>query len=183
MSESWAVFGGSFDPPHVAHTLVAAYVRAAHPISRVLVTPTAAHAFGKRLAAFEDRLAMCELAFADLRRVELCPIEAELPQPNLTLHTLQALQRHHPGVRLRLVLGSDLQNETHAWHDFASIISIAPPLWIERQGHTRNAATPALPDISSSEIRRRLAAAEPTDGLLTPAVAQYIAERGLYRDP
>jgi nicotinate-nucleotide adenylyltransferase len=156
-------------------------VLAAHGIERVLVTPTAAHAFGKRLSSFEDRVAMCELAFAHVRSVELCTIERELPEPNYTLHTLQALAARYPDVRLRLLVGSDLQRETHAWHDFASIMKLAPPLWIARQGSTAIDGEPAIPDISSTEIRRRLATAEPTTGLLSPGVAEYIRSHGLYR--
>jgi nicotinate-nucleotide adenylyltransferase len=181
VSETWAVFGGSFDPPHLAHMLVAAYAAASASIERVLVTPTASHAFAKPLSPFEDRLAMCERAFADLRRVELSAIERTLPQPNRTIDTLRALVGRHPDVQFRLILGSDLKRETHAWHDFAGIQALAPVLWIERQGHESGADQPALPEISSTEIRRRLAAGESTDGWLSPAVAEYIAQRGLYR--
>jgi nicotinate-nucleotide adenylyltransferase len=177
----WAVFGGSFDPPHVGHVLVAAYVLAAHGIERVLVTPTAAHAFGKKLSSFEDRVKMCELAFEPLRGVELCTIEQELPAPSYTLHTLQALAARHPEIQLRLLVGSDLQRETHAWHDFDSITKLALPLWIARQGTDAIAGEPAMPDISSTEIRRRLSANEPTTGLLSPDVAEYIRSRDLYR--
>lgn len=180
MKTEWAVFGGSFDPPHVAHVLAAAYVLAAHGVARVLVTPTAAHAFGKRLTSFEHRLRMCELAFAPLRAVETCAIERELPQPSYTLNTLQALAARYPDVQLRIVLGADLQAETHAWHDFAGICAISPPLWIGRQGHVSPAGEPALPDISSTEVRRRLIAGETTTGLLSPAVADYIRDHDLY---
>jgi nicotinate-nucleotide adenylyltransferase len=178
---NWAVFGGSFDPPHVGHVLVAAYVLGAHGIERVLVTPTAAHAFGKKLASFEDRSKMCELAFAPLRSVELCTIERELPSPSYTLHTLQALAKRFPDVQLRLLVGSDLKTETHAWHDFESITKLAPPLWIARQGSTPLPGEPMMPDISSTEVRRRIAAGESTAGLLSPAVADYIRDRALYQ--
>jgi nicotinate-nucleotide adenylyltransferase len=177
----WAVFGGSFDPPHVGHVLVAAYVLAAQRVERVLVTPTAAHAFGKKLASFEDRLKMCELAFAPLRSVELCTIERDLPPPNYTLHTLRALAARYPGVQLRLIVGSDLQRETHAWHEFESIEKLAPPLWIGRQGHDPIAGEPAIPDVNSTEIRRKIAADESTSGLLSPAVSAYIRKHQLYR--
>ncbi len=178
---NWAVFGGSFDPPHVGHVLVAAYVLAGHGIERVLVTPTAAHALGKKLSSFEDRVKMCELAFAPLRSIEVCTIERDLPAPSYTLHTLQALAKRHPDVQLRLLVGSDLQTETHAWHDFESITKLAPPLWIGRQGRTPLPGAPAMPDISSSEVRRRIGAGESTSGLLSPAVAEYIRDRALYQ--
>jgi nicotinate-nucleotide adenylyltransferase len=181
VSVTFGVFGGSFDPPHVAHTLLAAYALAAHPIEKVLVVPTFAHAFGKALSPFDDRLRMCELAFGDLRRVEVSSIERELPIPSLTLRTLEALTQRYPAVQLRLLIGSDLLAETHAWHDFARIQELAPALVVQRQGHLQpNIDQPALPDVSSSEIRRRLQAAEATAGLLCPAVELYARTHRLY---
>jgi nicotinate-nucleotide adenylyltransferase len=124
---------------------------------------------------------MCELAFAPLRGVELCMIERELPAPNYTLHTLQALAKRYPDVQLRLLAGSDLQAETHAWHDFEAIEKLAPPLWIARQGSAPIAGEPMMPDVSSTEVRRRLAAGESTSSLLSPAVAEYIRAHALYQ--
>jgi nicotinate-nucleotide adenylyltransferase len=179
---TFGVFGGSFDPPHVAHTLLAAYALSAHGLERVLVIPTYAHAFGKALSPFEDRLCMCELAFGELQRVEVSSIERDLPTPSLTVHTLEALLQQHPGVQLRLLIGADLLPETYAWHDFARIEVLAPPLIVERQGYARRSAdNPALPDVSSTEVRRRLLAGESTSGLLAPAVDAYARSRGLYR--
>ena len=121
MSEVLAIYGGSFDPPHLAHTLVCAYVLSAERVSRLLVVPTAQHAFDKQLSAFEHRVRMCELALRRLRDVEVCTIEAELPGPSRTLHTLEELQRRNPAAQLRLVLGSDLLGETHTWHRFEEV--------------------------------------------------------------
>ena len=181
MKVEFGVFGGSFDPPHLAHTLFASYALGAHALERVLVVPTYAHAFGKTLAPFEDRLRMCELAFADLPRVEVCSIERELPVPNLTLTLVQALQRRHPSAQLRLLIGADIVPETRAWHDFASIERVAPPIVVQRQGYAPTDATaPALPAISSSEVRRRLRQRESTTGLLHPAVDEYARARDLY---
>jgi nicotinate-nucleotide adenylyltransferase len=181
VSAEFAVFGGSFNPPHLAHTLLAAYVLSAHSVERVLVVPTYHHAFGKQLAGFEDRVQMCELAFADLRRVEISCIERELPAPSLTVRTLEALTLQHPGIRLRLVIGTDLLSETHAWHDFQRVAELAPLIVVQRQGHERaDLHAPALPYISSTEIRRRLRSGESTAGLLAPAVERHALRRGLY---
>jgi nicotinate-nucleotide adenylyltransferase len=177
----FGVFGGSFDPPHVGHTLLAHYVLSAFALERVLVVPTYVHAFGKVMAPFEDRLRMCELAFGQLPRVSICDIERELPPPNLTLNTLHALARRHPDIRLRLLIGSDIVTETHAWHDFASIEKLAPPLIVQRQGYAGlDRSQPALPEVSSTELRRRLAASESTQGLISPAVADYARAHRLY---
>jgi nicotinate-nucleotide adenylyltransferase len=178
----FGVYGGSFDPPHIAHALAASAALCVHGLERVLIVPTYAHAFSKRLTDFEDRLRMCELTFLHLRQVEICSIERELPAPSLTLYTLQALAARHPDVQLRLLIGADIMTETHAWHDFAAVARIAPPLVMERQGFPAyDASQPALPAVSSSEIRQRLHAGESTRGWLSPSVEQYIRTRGLYR--
>jgi nicotinate-nucleotide adenylyltransferase len=176
-----AIYGGSFDPPHVAHTLVCAYVLAAYPIDRVIVVPTAQHAFAKPLAPFEHRLRMCELATRDLQRVEVSAIERDLPAPSLTLRTLEHLQRAEPDARLRLVIGSDLIAETASWYEFDRVRALAPELVVQRAGAVTDATQPALPEISSTEIRSRLRAGLSTDGLLSPEVAAYAREHALYR--
>lgn len=177
------VYGGSFDPPHIAHALAIDMALCAHGLDRVLVVPTYAHAFNKRLTDFEHRVQMCELTFRHLRSVEICSIERELPPPSLTLHTLQALAQRYPDVQLRLLIGSDILTETQAWHDFAAVERLAPPVVIERQGFPHDASQPALPGVSSSEIRKRLRAGENTRGWLSPNVEQYIREHALYRSP
>jgi nicotinate-nucleotide adenylyltransferase len=179
----FGVFGGSFDPPHAAHVLLASLALSVHGLERVLVVPTHAHAFGKRLTPMDDRLRMCELAFAPLRNVEILDIERELPAPSFTLNTLRALSQRYPAAQLRLLIGADILPEAHTWHDFASIERLAPPIVVERQGYAAvDPDQPALPAISSSEIRRRVQAGESTHGWLSPAVERYIVARGLYRN-
>lgn len=181
MAESIAVYGGSFDPPHIGHTLVCAYVLGVHPIDRILVLPVANHAFSKRLAGFEHRVRMCELAFRDVRRVEVSCLERELPAPNRTLHTLELLQQREPTAHLRLLIGSDLLAETASWFEFDRVRALAPPIVVPRAGYASpEAPGPALPDVNSSELRRRLRAGEDTLGLLDPQVAAYARSHGLY---
>lgn len=180
----FGIYGGSFDPPHVAHALAVSMALCVHGLERVLIVPTYAHAFSKRLSPFDDRLRMCELTFMHLRQVEICSIERELPPPSLTLHTLQALAARHPDVQLRLLIGSDILTEAHAWHDFAAVERLAPPLVIDRQGFpAHDPSQPALPGVSSTEIRRRVQAGESTLGWLNPSVQTYIEAHGLYRTP
>jgi nicotinate-nucleotide adenylyltransferase len=181
VTETLAVYGGSFDPPHIAHTLVCAYVLATHPITRVLVVPAMQHPFNKPLAPFPHRLHMCEIAMRDLRRIEVSDIERELPGPSLSLRTLERLHALHPSAALRLVIGSDLLAETASWHRFDRIEQIAPPLVVPRAGReATNTALPALPDISSTEVRKRLRAGVETIGLVDPQVAAYATEHRLY---
>lgn len=174
-----AVFGGSFDPPHLAHTLAVAFTLAAHPVDRVLVVPAFRHAFDKPLCPFEHRVKMCEIAMRDLARVEVSRIEAELGGTSRTLHTLEALQARYPDAALRLVLGSDLLAETAAWHAYDHITELAPPIVLGRPGSAPPDA-PVLPDLSSTEARRRLREGLPTEGLLDPLVAAYARTHALY---
>lgn len=178
----FGVFGGSFDPPHAAHVLVASLALSVHGLERVLVVPTYTHAFGKQLTALDDRLRMCELAFARLSGVEILDIERDLPAPSFTLNTLRALSQRYPAAQLRLLIGADIVPEAHAWHDFAGIERLAPPIVIERQGYPAiDPDQPALPAISSSEMRRRVQAGQSTRGWLSPDVRRYIETHGLYR--
>jgi nicotinate-nucleotide adenylyltransferase len=181
VSERLAVFGGSFDPPHVGHVLAASYVLATAPVDRVLVVPTARHAFGKQLSAFEHRLQMCALAFACLPGVHLSAIERDLPMPSLTLRTLEALATAHPKSSMRLIIGSDLLHETHAWHAFERVRELAPLIVVERQGYEQAGSdAPSLPRVSSTEMRERLRTGRSTSGWLAPQVARYALDHTLY---
>lgn len=181
-NETIAVYGGSFDPPHIGHTLVAAYVLSAHAVDRVLVMPTARHPFSKNLASFEDRVAMCKIAMRDLPRVEVSTLENELEGPSLTLHTLEALTLRCPHARLRLVLGSDLLPETSSWHAFDRICAVAPLIVVKRSGFPHPQATGlALPEISSTDAQKLLRSGASTEGALDPEVARYACARSLYR--
>jgi nicotinate-nucleotide adenylyltransferase len=181
--ETVAVFGGSFDPPHVVHTLVAAYVLSAHRVDRLLIIPAFRHPFAKRLAPYEQRVRMCELAMADIRRVEVSRLEQEIGGESLTVRTLQELKRRRSTANLRLVMGSDLLEETPRWHDFEQIERLAPPIVVARGGHAADgAAGPAFPEMSSTEIRRRLYEGMDTRGWLADAVSEHIARHELYRE-
>jgi nicotinate-nucleotide adenylyltransferase len=177
-----AVYGGSFDPPHIVHALVASYVLGSHAIDKLIVVPAGQHPFAKDLAPHEHRVAMCELAMRHVRDVEVSAIEAELPAPSLTLHTLEALQARMPDVQLRFVLGSDILPETSKWHAFDRICELAPPIVVRRAGYpASDAVGPTLPELSSSQLREMLRKGLSTEGYMDREVAAYVAKHGLYR--
>jgi nicotinate-nucleotide adenylyltransferase len=185
------IYGGSFDPPHVAHVLAAAYALSVGRFDRLLVVPVFQHAFHKRLAPFEHRARMCELAFADLQRVTVSRVEALLPVPSRTLQTVRALHDEEPSAELRLVVGSDVLGEVNKWHAFEEIRRLAPLFVVARQGHPssveRHAAC-ALPAVSSTEVRTLLAArSEPDSGralqeIVPAAVLEYLERYSLYAE-
>lgn len=187
-----AVYGGSFDPPHVAHQEAVRLV-ADHPeVDRLLVLPVFEHAFDKSLAGFEHRVAMCELCMLDRPNVEVSRLEAHLERPNFTLNTLEALLAEHPEYRLRLVVGADVLQDAAKWHRFEEVIALAPLLPLGRVGVHSAAAPPAvLPDVSSTEIRRQLARRDKAElsatlrarlsSLVAAPVLDYIEAHDLYR--
>lgn len=179
-----ALLGGSFDPPHVAHVLLAAYVLLTGEVDQVLVVPVCEHAFGKRLAPFADRVALCELAFEGLRQVTVSRIEEELPRPNRTLATLQRLKQQHPGDSLRLLVGSDVLADAAKWHAFGEVMNLAPLLVVPRPGYEETGPV-LMPDVSSTQVRellaRRDALALRELGALVPrSVLDYALENQLY---
>jgi nicotinate-nucleotide adenylyltransferase len=180
-----AVFGGSFNPPHVAHQMVCLYVLETHAVDRLIVVPTFRHPFDKALAPFEDRLEMCRRAMAALApRVEVSAIEEEIGgESSRTLITLETLQARMPGVRLRLVIGADLLAERDKWWRWPDIEKLAPPIVVGRQGYDAPPTTPPVevPGVSSTAIRERLQRGQSIAGLVPRSVAVYIAERKLYQ--
>jgi nicotinate-nucleotide adenylyltransferase len=181
-----ALFGGSFNPPHVAHILGAAYLLSVPAFDRVLVVPVYEHAFDKSLAPFDDRVEMCRLALSWLPGVEVSRVEERLARPSRTLNTVEHLLQAHPDWQLRLVVGADVLAEVDKWYRFEDVQRLAPVYALGRAGGEVPGPRPVLPDVSSTEVRRLLASADPDDArtldaLLPRAVHDYILRRGLYR--
>jgi nicotinate-nucleotide adenylyltransferase len=178
------VFGGSFDPPHVAHVLAVTYVIAIAEVDEVLVVPCYRHPLGKELSSFEDRRAMCERAMAWLPRTIVSRVEEQLGGESRTLRTLEHLQERNPDWRMRLVVGADILLEGKRWYGFDRIQKLAPLFVLGRAGSVAGAPAPVLPEISSSAVRDAVRAgrADELRALVPASVLAYIEERGLYRD-
>jgi nicotinate-nucleotide adenylyltransferase len=191
MTRTVALFGGSFNPPHIAHVLACLYVSETQAIDELWVVPTYRHPFEKQLAAFDDRVAMLELALAPLgAHVHVSTIERDIAPsdgtPSLTLDTLRALSERHPDTGWRLIIGADILPERHKWYRWDEVERLAPPLVIGRQGYAAPAELGrlvALPEISSTEVRARIAAGEDVAALVPRRVLEYLSRRGLYRNP
>ena len=178
-----AIFGGSFNPPHIAHLLAVTYALATAPIDEVLVVPVYRHPFAKELASFEDRFEMCRLALAWIPGVRVSDVERVLGGESKTLRTLEHLLEHHPDWSLRLLLGADVLADAPKWNRFDRVSELAPPILLGRAGVVGTRAPESvLPYVSSTEIREALEAGdEETVRLKVPAaVIDYITARGLY---
>jgi nicotinate-nucleotide adenylyltransferase len=179
------LFGGSFNPPHVAHVLAVAYVLATQDADRVLVIPCFRHPFRKDLAPFEHRFAMCEHAMGWLPRTTISAVEQELGGESRTLRTVEHLARVHPDWRMRLVVGADILLEGRRWHGFDRVVELSPLLILGRAGVSAFGAPAAvLPELASSEIRQALREGRTSDvaTLVPRTVLAYIDAHGLYRE-
>ncbi|HEU5055864.1 MAG TPA: nicotinate-nicotinamide nucleotide adenylyltransferase [Kofleriaceae bacterium] len=184
MPETIAVYGGSFNPPHLAHQMACLAVLETQPVDRILMVPCHRHAFGKPLAPYEDRVEMCRLAaalFGGL--VEVSTIESELGEgENRTFHTLTALRAREPDASFRLLVGADVLDEKDSWYRWDEVVAMAPLIVVGREGVAAGAGLALqLPAISSTEVRARLARGEGAEPLVPRSVLDYIAGRGLYR--
>jgi nicotinate-nucleotide adenylyltransferase len=192
-----AIFGGSFNPPHVGHVLAVVYALSTAPIDEVLVVPVYQHPFAKDLAPFADRLELCRLALGWLPRVTISTVEEELGGESRTLRTVEHLRAAHPECTLRLLVGADVLGDLPKWHRWDRIAELAPPLVLVRNGlqplagqpgvtwvgeHGGAPPEPVLPRVSSTEIREALAAGnvDAVRGLVPAAVLDYIMARGLF---
>jgi nicotinate-nucleotide adenylyltransferase len=176
-----AIFGGSFNPPHVGHQLVALYVLETAALDELWFVPCWRHTFGKALEAFEDRLRMSELAAAALgARVRVSEVEARLGgEVSRTLLTIKSLQASHPDHEFLLVIGADVEPELPLWYGADELRRSVRLLVVGRDGFAGGSAV-SMPAVSSTEIRARLRAGEPVDGLVPRSVLSYIRERKLY---
>lgn len=183
-----ALYGGSFDPPHNGHVLLATWVLCRADIDELWLLPAAGHAFGKQLTPFGTRTELIAAAFAHLGpKVRIEPIESELPTPSYTVDTVRALSARHPDAVFSLIMGSDSFHTRHQWKEWTTLESLIGGriLVIGREGqgslpeNTRMTVT--LPDFSSTAIRRSIAKGDMFWWMVPEPVERLISTHGLYR--
>ncbi len=184
------LFGGSFNPPHVAHQLVALYVLETL-VDEIWFVPTYSHPFGKPLAAYDHRVAMCELAAAPLgARAQVSRAEQELAQKpdfvsSRTLDLIEYLYARHTDAQFQLVVGADILGETDKWYRWDEVTRRAPLIVIGRAGFALPPGSIAtgivMPEVSATRVREMLAKQDAGVAALLPTtVLRYIARHGLY---
>lgn len=174
-----ALYGGSFNPPHIAHQLAALYVLETQAVDQLWFVPCFKHPFEKALAPFEDRLEMCRRAAAALGpRAQVSDVEGRLGGESRTLRTVTALLAEQPRLELSLVVGADLVAELPSWYGAEQLKQLVRFIVVGRAGFA--GADPAMPAVSSSEVRDRLRRGEPVETLLPRSVLDYVRERKLY---
>jgi nicotinate-nucleotide adenylyltransferase len=187
------VLGGTFDPAHVGHVVAATESRWALHLDEVLfvVAGDPWQKRGRVVASPDDRLALARAAAFGVDGVEASAIEIERGRPSVTADTLEELAA--PGRELFVLLGADAVANMTTWRRLDETRDLATVVVIERAGDSH--AEPPGPgwrferlsiprlDVSSSDIRDRIAAGRPVDGLVPVAVIAEIEARGLYTAP
>jgi len=185
------IFGGSFDPPHVGHLIVADDAAAALDLERVLFIPTGEHPLkGARVVAPADlRLEMVRAATEGSELFAVDSREMMRPGPSYTLDTVEELVAENPGSELYLLVGTDILAELQRWHRIEEIGKRARIAVMSRADVTgpvvdfdtiRVEVTHIA--VSSSEIRERIHGGRPYRYLVPPGVKRIIEQHGLYRD-
>lgn len=188
------IFGGSFNPPHTAHLIVAEWVRDAEGLDRVLWMPAARppHKPDAALVSAGHRLAMTRLATRDHPAFAVSDLEIRRGGVSYTLDTVRALQSAHPADTFALILGGDSLRDFASWHRPDEIIARVPLVVYDRPGadrshvperfleRTRFVDAPLL-EISGTTIRARRRAGRSIRYLVPDAVRTYIETHGLYR--
>lgn len=185
------VYGGTFDPPHVGHLIVASEVCDALRLDRVLLVPSAEppHKRGSVRASAELRLRMVRAAIAGDRRLEVDDIELRREGASYTVDTLRALRERDPGCELFFAVGVDQLREFHSWREPDEVARLAHLVAISRGGEqvdedfpfpvTRVGVTRI--DLSATDVRRRLSEGRSVRYLVPDAVREIIEREGLYR--
>lgn len=198
------LFGGSFDPIHHGHLIVARHVAETLGIPQVILLPGASppHKQGQPLAPAADRLAMCRLATAGEPGLAVSDWEAGRPGPNYTLDTVAHFRdRLGPQAALHWLIGMDSLHELGTWHRARELVDACTIVTAARPGFALPAAAalaawfappqvekllrhviagPQI-DIAGREIRARVRAGRSLRYLVPDAVQEYIVRRGLYR--
>jgi len=156
-----AVYGGSFNPPHVSHAMVASWLTWTGLVDQVWLVPVYRHAFeqthDKKLIDFDTRMEWCRLMGAELgEQVVVSDIESTLPTPSYSIDTLKALQRKHPEHTFRLVVGADVVSQLPQWKQWSEIEKHFTPIIVGRVGYEGHRAGMVFPNVSSTDIRKRL---------------------------
>ena len=191
--ERLGIFGGTFDPPHVGHLVTAVNVRYELGLDRVLlvVNDQPWQKLGTRdITPAADRFAMVEAAVGSVEGLAASRIEIDRGGMSYTADTLTVLLDEQPDRELFVILGSDAAVGLPTWERADEVRSLATIVVVERPG-TREAEPPAgwswvrveVPrlEVSSTDLRARVAEGRPLDYLLTPEVIATIERRGLYQ--
>jgi nicotinate-nucleotide adenylyltransferase len=185
------LFGGSFDPVHHGHLIVAQVAREALGLDAVRFIPAREQPFkhGRHRSSADHRAAMLDLAITGSPGFELERLELDCPGPSYTVNTLRELRVREPLAEFVLLLGADAAADLADWKEADRIPELARVVVFARPG-TAVPASPAIAevievpaiDISATEVRRRVSRGQPIRYWVPDSVREYISRHRLYLD-
>jgi nicotinate-nucleotide adenylyltransferase len=196
------VFGGTFDPPHLGHLILAERCREEAGLDQVwfLASYVPPHKADRVITRFEQRCEMVTLATTGQPAFRVEPIEKELPPPNYTAHTFAELTARHPDHTFTLIIGGDSLHDLSGWYRPAEVVRLAKLVAVPRPGTSLTtaaelAAKIGVPaeavrlqvvecpqvDIASRDVRQRVKDGKTIRFLVPRSVEEYVRERKLYR--
>jgi nicotinate-nucleotide adenylyltransferase len=195
------IFGGTFDPPHLGHLILAAEAHAQLGLDRLLwvLTPDPPHKQDRTITPLEHRLAMVRLALEAAPEFELSTVDMDRPGPHYAVDTLRILAARNPGAELVYLMGGDSLRDLPLWNRPEEFVAACSLIGVMRRPgdaidlSSLEAKFPGLAakvsfvgaplfDIAAHEIRQRIAAGWPFRYFLTPGVYEYIISQKLYRE-
>lgn len=196
------VFGGTFDPPHMAHLALAEEALHQLNLSQVLwmITPNPPHKRGVGITPFVLRLEMLREALKDYARFEISTLEAELPPPQYAVETVRLLREKLPDSELFYLMGEDSLRDLPLWHQPAKLVSLLDGIGVLRRPEVvldweiLETSLPGLREkvfffnapllqIASHEIRQRISSGQPYRYMVPEGVARIIEQYHLYQFP
>ena len=180
------ILGGSFDPVHHGHLILARAALEELKLDRVLfvLASMSPHKTNAKISTPDDRMNMLRLAIADEPNFEASDIELDRPAPSYTVDTLRELSRLQPDAELVLLIGADNVEKFPTWREPDEIARLARIAVLDRGGVNSPHSWPVVRrsvDISSTDIRQRVSAGLSIRYLTPDAVCDYIRRQGLYR--
>ncbi|SFE28341.1 nicotinate-nucleotide adenylyltransferase [Alteribacillus iranensis] len=189
MTEKIGLMGGTFDPPHVAHLLIAQETLSSLGLDEIWFIPAniPPHKTRNHLTTSEDRLQMTQRAVNSNTKFHVCDIEFDRSGPSYTIDTVKELKRRHP-ADYYFIIGGDMAEQLHTWKDISTLNTLVTFVVAERPGYyagkceiegIEHIKVPQL-DISSTLIRERCRKGENIRYFVPEDVRDWIRERELY---
>ena len=193
MNKRVGVLGGTFDPVHKGHLAIARSFLDSGFIDSLWIIPAAfpPHKNGDEVTSFTDRKAMLDLVFGHMDNVKINTIEERLSKPSYTLQTIRALKEEYPEYMFYLCLGSDSLVTFSQWYQYKEILNECSLLVARRTGFDDHQIEPEILEktrfiphdpiqVSSSELKEKMAGSNLPEEDLPEAVVQYIHKKKLY---
>ncbi|NRD75907.1 nicotinate-nucleotide adenylyltransferase [Bacillus sp. BRMEA1] len=182
------ILGGTFDPPHNGHLLIANEILHALELDKIWFMPNQEPPHKRKSGAVnnEERLQMLELALADNPAFEIQAIELDRTGPSYTVDTMRIIRERYPEHQFYFIIGADMIEYLPKWHQIEELIELVQFVGVERPSYSQLTDYPILYvdvpafEVSSSMIRERLLSGKYVQYLLPDPVIDYIKERHLY---